>query len=177
MKLALYGGSFDPPHAGHVEVVTKALELLPIDKLIIVPAWRNPFKRSVIADGATRYGWLKTIFATFEKVEISDFELSQNRSVFTIETVEHFAPMVEEIYLIIGADNLESLNQWHRYEELERRVTWVVASRDGIAIPKTMIHLAVDVPICSSDIRRTLTSLGLESEIETKILTYYKENL
>lgn len=177
MKLALYGGSFDPPHAGHVAVVTKALDVLDIDKLIIVPAWRNPFKSSVIADGAIRYDWLKTIFASFEKVGISDFEITQNRSVFTIETVEHFAPTFDKIYLIIGADNLESLHRWHRYEELKRRVTWVVASRDGIAIPEGIIHLSVEVPICSSDIRRTLTSLGLESELESKILTYYKENL
>ena len=177
MKLALYGGSFDPPHAGHVAVVLKALEVLPIDKLLIVPAWRNPFKPSVIAEGTVRYGWLKTIFSSLEKVEISDFEIMLDRSVFTIETVEHFAPLYDEIYLIIGADNLESLEKWHRYEELNRRVTWVVASRDGIAIPENMMHLAVDVPICSTDIRLTLTSLGLEREIETKILTYYKEHL
>jgi nicotinate-nucleotide adenylyltransferase len=177
MKLALYGGSFDPPHIGHVAVVTEALKILPINKLIIVPASQNPFKPSVIAEGTIRYGWLKEIFSTQEKVEISDFEISHNRSIFTIETVEHFAPLYDEIYFIIGADNLENLKKWHRYAELNRQVTWVVASRDGITIPENMIHLAVDVPICSSDIRHTLTSLGLESEIETKILTYYKENL
>lgn len=177
MKLALYGGSFDPPHAGHVAVVTKALDVLDIDKLIIVPAWRNPFKPSVIADGAIRFDWLKTIFGSFGKVEISDFEITQNRSVFTIETVEHFAQKGDEIYLIIGADNLENLHRWHRYEELNQRVKWVVASRDEITIPEGMIHLSVDVPISSTDIRRTLTSLGLESKLESKILTYYKENL
>lgn len=176
MKLALYGGSFDPPHAGHVAVVTKALEILPIDKLVIIPTWRNPFKSSVIADGFERYGWLKRIFSSFEKVEISDFEIAQKRSVFTIETVKHFAPLYDEIYLIIGADNLENLKKWHCFPELNTLVTWVVASRDGISIPDTMIQLIVDVPICSTDIRQKLTSLGLEEEIETTILTYYKEH-
>lgn len=177
MKLALYGGSFDPPHAGHVAVVTKALELLPIDKLYIVPAWRNPFKSSVIAEGSIRYKWLKEIFAPFKKVEISDFELMMGRSVFTIETVKHFAPLCDEIYLIIGADNLENLKKWHDYEELSTLITWVVATREGITIPDDMIKLPIDVPIRSTDIRSSLESLGLERGIETKILTYYKEHL
>ena len=176
MKLALYGGSFDPPHAGHVAVVTKALEILPIDKLVIIPAWRNPFKSSVIADGSERYSWLKRIFSSFEKVEISDFEIAQKRSVFTIETVKHFAPLYDEIYFIIGADNLEDLEKWHSFSELDTLVTWVIASRNGITIPDTMVQLIVDVPICSTDIRQKLTSLGLEDEIETTILTYYKEH-
>ncbi len=177
MKLALYGGSFDPPHAGHVAVVLKALEILPIDRLIIVPAWRNPFKPYAVAEGLVRCEWLKAIFAKIDKVEISEFEIMMGRSVFTIETVKYYAPSYDEIYLIIGADNLENLEKWHSYQELNALVKWVVASRDDIPIPEHMIRLAIDVPIRSTDIRSSLTSLGLKAEIETKILTYYKEHL
>lgn len=176
MKLALYGGSFDPPHVGHVAVVTKALEILDIDKLYVVPAWRNPFKSSTVADGLTRYEWLKEIFSKNDKVEISNFEISQDRSVYTLETINHYAPLFDEIYLIIGADNLDGLEEWYGYAQLNTLVKWVVATREGISIPKTMIELPVYVPICSTDIRTSLTSLGLEKEIEHKILTYYKEH-
>lgn len=176
MKLALYGGSFDPPHAGHVAVVTAALKDLEVDRLIIVPASRNPFKDSVRAEGCIRYEWLKEIFAPYTKVSISDFEITHNRSVYTIETVKHFAPSAEKIYLIVGADNLEKLTSWHRFEELDSLITWVVATRNGVAIPERMIRLNVDVAISSSDFRTSLTPLGLETNIEQKILTYYKEH-
>lgn len=177
MKLALYGGSFDPPHAGHVSIVTKALEVLDVKKVIIVPAWRNPFKPSVIADGTLRYGWLKEIFAPLKKVEISDFEISQARSVYTIETVKHYAAMGHEIYLIIGADNLEKLPSWHSFDELNTLVHWVVAARSDIPIPETMIRLTINAPISSTDFRTSGAPLGLEATIEQKITTYYKEHL
>lgn len=175
MKLALYGGSFDPPHAGHVAVVEAAVASLPIDRLIIVPASRNPFKPTVRASGRQRLDWLNRIFASNAKVEISDFEILQNRSVYTIETVLHYLPMCDTLYLIIGADNLEQLHQWHRYDELNTLVRWVVATRSHIPIPDTMIRLDVDVPISSSDFRQTMSTLGLDPEIENDITTYYKE--
>ncbi len=176
MKLALYGGSFDPPHAGHVAIVTKALERLPIDRLIVVPASRNPFKTGPYAEGEVRLEWLKEIFKPFDRVEVSDFEISQNRSVYTIETVRHFSPLCEELYLIIGADNLEKLSSWREYETLCHTVQWVVATREGISVPSTMIRLDIDVPMSSTDFRTSFASLGLESEIEQKISTYYKEH-
>ncbi|MDD5716385.1 MAG: nicotinate (nicotinamide) nucleotide adenylyltransferase [Sulfuricurvum sp.] len=176
MKLALYGGSFDPPHAGHVAVVTEALKILPVDKIIIVPASRNPFKTSVIASGLQRYAWLKEIFSPYKQVEISDFEISQRRSVYTIETVKHYAQSYDEIYLIIGADNLEKLSDWYCADELNALVHWVVAARQNIPIPKTMIRLDVDIPISSSDFRSSYCPLGLETDIENKIITYYKEH-
>ncbi len=175
MKLALYGGSFDPPHAGHVRIVTEALKILSVDRLIIVPASLNPFKTTVRANGTVRYQWLKSIFADYQKVEISDFEIRQNRSIPTIETVEHYAVVYDEIYLIIGADNLEKLQQWHRFDELNRMVTWVVATRGEIPIPKNMISLKINEEISSTDFRTSFSSLGLEPAIENEIITYYKE--
>ena len=175
MNIALYGGSFDPPHAGHVAVVKEALRVLPVDQVIVIPASKNPFKPSVRANGTDRYGWLKKIFAAYPKVAVSDFEILQNRSVYTIETVRHYAAECDKIYLIIGADNLEQLSRWHQYGELNERVEWVVATRGDIPIPETMIRLEVKEPISSTDFRNRFTSLGLDPAIENEIITYYKE--
>ncbi|HEX5624328.1 MAG TPA: nicotinate (nicotinamide) nucleotide adenylyltransferase [Sulfuricurvum sp.] len=176
MKLALYGGSFDPPHIGHVHVALKALESLDIDRLIIVPAFRNPFKSSIVAEGMQRIQWLKRIFAPYSNIEISDFEINLNRSVRTIETVLHYAPACEKLYLIIGADNLETLNQWYEYEKLCRLVTFVVAQRDEIPVPPEMLRLDVNETMSSTHFRQQFTPLGLDSEIENDIITYYKEH-
>lgn len=174
--LALYGGSFDPPHAGHVHVALKALDVLDIDRLIIVPNFRNPFKTSECADGAIRIQWLQKIFEPYEKIDISDFEVTMHRSVPTIETVEHFAPENEKLYLIIGADNLSSLPRWHHYDQLCQKVIFVVATRDNITIPQGMVVLDVNEERRSTHFRDSFTSLGLEEEIEKDIITYYKEH-
>lgn len=175
MKLALYGGSFDPPHAGHVAVVNAALSALAIDRLIVVPASRNPFKPSVRASGEKRVEWLSKLFAAYSKVEVSDFETQQNRSVYTIETVLHYRPAYETVYLIIGADNLEKLREWHRFDELNAIVTWVVATRGDVPIPEGMLRLEVNEPLSSTDFRTNMAPLGLDPAIEAEITTYYKD--
>ena len=174
--LALYGGSFDPPHAGHVRVALKALEVLDIDRLIIVPNFRNPFKSSLCADGTQRIKWLQQIFKPYEKIEISDFEVNMHRSVPTIETVEHYVPKNEKLYLIIGADNLPSLEQWHNYEQLAKKVVFVVAKRDNIVIPTGMITLDVNEESRSTYFRDRYAPLGLDETLENDIITYYKEH-
>lgn len=176
MNIALFGGSFDPPHRGHLRIVEEALKVLPIDRLILVPAWQNPFKTGTHVSPKTRFEWLKTIFAPFDKVQVSDFEITQNRSVFTIETVRHYHAQGHQIYLIIGADNLSQLNRWHSYEELSGLVRFVVASRDDIPIPEEMIRLSVQEPISSTEVRNNPISLGLDPVIEQTIIPYYKEN-
>jgi nicotinate-nucleotide adenylyltransferase len=174
--LALYGGSFDPPHSGHVRVALKALDVLDIDKLIIVPNFRNPFKSSACAEGAVRIQWLQQIFEPYEKIEISDFEVNLHRSVPTIETVEHYAPDNKKLYLIIGADNLPSLKQWYNYEKLAQKVIFVVAKRDNITIPEGMITLDINEERRSTHFRDQYSPLGLEETLEKDIITYHKEH-
>jgi nicotinate-nucleotide adenylyltransferase len=175
MNIALYGGSFDPPHIGHVRVVEAALAALPIDRLIIVPAYKNPFKQTICAPAAKRLKWLYSLFEKMPKVEVSDFEIRQNRSVYTIETVKHFQPQEGKIYLIIGADNLEKLTQWHCYEELNSLVRWVVATRSQNPIPEGMLRLDVDVPISSTECRTLARSPELSPALDHDIITTYKE--
>lgn len=175
MNIALYGGSFDPPHLGHVHVVSKALDRLDIDKLIVVPAFVNPFKTGTHAPAKLRLEWLKQIFKTTPKVEVSDFEVNHNRAVRTIETVNHFSALYNKIYLIIGADNLASLTKWHRFSELDKKVTWVVATRDNIEIDAPYIQLKVEQNISSTRLRETLNDEHLPTEVARSIKTYYEE--
>lgn len=177
MSIALFGGSFDPPHIGHVRIALAALTTLEIDKLIIVPAYRNPLKHSIRAHSEKRVEWLKTIFAPYTKIEISDFEIRHKRPVYTIETVEHYEALGDKIYLIIGADNLETLPKWDRFELLKKKVTFVVATRQGYDVPKDMISLIVNEPISSTLFRDSLSiPLGFNKTLENDIYKYYKEN-
>ncbi len=134
-RIALYGGSFDPPHTGHVAAAHRVLEILPVDKLIVMPAWCNPFKSSTVAPADKRMAWLKRLFADEARIVVSDLEIKAARKVPTIETVEMLREAYDPYYLIIGADNLASVERWHRFEALNRSVVWVVLGRGELPPP------------------------------------------
>lgn len=88
MKIALFGGSFDPPHAGHDAAVKAILSALKPDLLVIMPSFLNPFKKSFSAPPQLRLRWCRALWSDAPGVEVSDYEISQNRSVSTIQSVK-----------------------------------------------------------------------------------------
>lgn len=174
--IALFGGSFDPPHIGHEAVIKALCKLNYIDKIIVMPTFLNPFKESSFAPAKKRLEWLNEAFSSYKKVKISSYEVLQNQKVPTITTVMHLLNSYDKIYLVIGADNIQSLKSWHRYDELVSKVTFIVASRDQINIPKNFINLPVDVAISSSQLREKMSLQYLPKINAKKILQYYKEN-
>jgi nicotinate-nucleotide adenylyltransferase len=175
-NIAVFGGSFDPPHLGHVEVVNKALEKLDIDKLIIMPNFLNPLKNSFHAPAGLRLKWLKKIFRNNSTIEISDFEIKQNRPVYSIETIKKFKPK----YFIIGSDNLKTLHKWKNIDEILKKTQLVVAKRGEIdlnLLKKYNIKkvLDVNVPISSTEIRNCNFKY-LPKQIENEIKEFYGKN-
>lgn len=88
MKIALFGGSFDPPHAGHAAAVKAILSALKPDLLIIMPSFLNPFKKSFSAPPQLRLRWCRALWSDAPHVEVSDYEISQNVPVPTIQSVK-----------------------------------------------------------------------------------------
>ncbi len=88
--IALFGGSFDPPHIGHEAIVKALLNIKEIDKIIVMPTFLNPFKSHSHASPELRLRWIKEVFSAYEKVEVSDYEVRQNKSVASILSVKHF---------------------------------------------------------------------------------------
>ncbi|KAA6225193.1 MULTISPECIES: nicotinate (nicotinamide) nucleotide adenylyltransferase [unclassified Campylobacter] len=176
MKIALFGGSFDPPHNGHSSVIKETLSSLDIDKLIIMPTFINPFKKGFFADEMQRLKWIKKLWGDLERVEILDYEIKQKRPVPSIESVlylqELFRP--KKFYLIIGADHLENLHKWHDFEKLALMVEFVIANRDNISIPKKFRKLDTHINISSSFIRKTLDTKEVCADIKEDVKRYYK---
>jgi len=73
--IALYGGSFDPPHLGHEAIVKALRELDFIEKVVVMPTFLNPFKESFTAPAELRLQWLKKIFSSYKDVEVSSYEV------------------------------------------------------------------------------------------------------
>ncbi|BCX79699.1 hypothetical protein LBC_11610 [Campylobacter sp. 19-13652] len=177
MKIALYGGSFDPPHEGHDAVVRLALRELEIDKLIIMPTFISPFKSTFSAPPALRLEWIKKLWQGLDdRVEISSWEIKQSRPVPTVRTAEYLLRLygVDKIDLVLGADHLKSLHKWHEFEKLKSMVRFVIAARDGIAIPPELASLDVHVDISSSQIRHHEGLNKIPQSIKSEVIKFYE---
>ncbi|WP_300364964.1 nicotinate (nicotinamide) nucleotide adenylyltransferase [Hydrogenimonas sp.] len=174
-NIAIFGGSFDPPHLGHLEIIKKALQQLEIDKLIVVPAYVSPFKEGHTAPPELRYRWLKTITAFDPRIEVSDIEIKKEGPSYTIDTVNHFAQFFDTIYLIIGADNLKDLHKWHRFDELDKKVRWVVATRNEESVPEGFIRLEIEMPISSTQLRKTIDPRWIPEPIRNDVVKFYSK--
>lgn len=159
-KIALFGGSFDPPHFGHLEIIKKSLKELDIDKLIVMPTYLNPFKKKFFLEPKERFKRLQKLLKEHKNIVISNFEIEQNRAVSTIETIEYLEKRYIVKYIIIGADNLKEIDKWRNFETLNSKVVWVVATRDGYKLEteklKNFQILSIDAKISSSQIRKEL---------------------
>jgi len=176
LVVAVFGGSFDPLHIGHVKIVKEALKSLHVEKLFVVPTYLNPFKNESFASSKTRLRWLNETF-TCKEIKVLDFEVKQKRSVPTIETIEYLKTIydLEKIYLIIGADNLDLLETWHRYNELKNMVEFVIASRDETNLPKELKKLLINVKISSSELRSNMNTTFIPHKIKKEIEEFYNK--
>ncbi len=175
-NIALFGGSFDPPHIGHKAIINEALKLKEIEKVVVMPTYLNPFKSSSHAPSVFRLEWLKKNFSSLDDVEISSFEVNLKRKVPSIESVKYLLKRYKKVYLIIGADNLKSLPKWESYNELKKLVTFVVASRDKIDVPEDFLTLNVKEEISSTSLRKEIDREKLLPKCVEQITKFYKEN-
>lgn len=178
IKVAIFGGSFDPPHKGHQAIVEKALQVLDIDKLIILPAFLNPFKKNTLASPQERLAWCHQLFDNIPGVEISDYEIQSGRPVYTSESLDYFRKIYDVVYLIIGADNLADITKWHEFDKINDAVTWVIADRGEHPLHTEMLQnwvpLNVDMPVSSTEIRENGDLSMIDNRIKNEVETLLK---
>ena len=182
LNIAIFGGSFDPPHAGHDEIVKAALNALDIDKLIIIPTFCSPFKDSFCATPALRLKWCKRLWAGNSRIYISDFEIKKAGPTASITSVRHFKKLLNpsKIYLIIGADCIGGLHLWREFEILDKMVEFVIATRKDFLIKdsfKALKKLEINANISSSFIRQSLDFSAVSPKIADEVKgIYVKQN-
>lgn len=137
---ALFGGSFDPVHAGHLAIARAAREQAGIDRVIFLPAARSPFKENRPAVTAEeRLTMLRLAVEGGDGMEVSDWELRREPPNYSWETAEHFTasgPPGTRWHWLMGADQWEALDRWARPDRLAELVTFLVFARDGVT-PRT----------------------------------------
>ena len=131
MKTAIFGGSFDPPHYGHIDIV-KNLEGI-FDKVIVMPSYVSPFKTDG-SDAAARLKLCKAVFAS-EKTEVSRYEISKKGVSYSVDTAAYLAKRTDgELYWVIGSEELTRLTEWHDIDKLKTLVTFYVVPRPNFAV-------------------------------------------
>ena len=138
MKILLYGGSFDPPHNGHLNNLRAAIRRVHPDKVVVMPAGLSPFKQQTAAPAALRLemcSCFRELGQAVPQVEICGWEIAQaeagnrNYTVLTVEMLARKYPDAQ-LYLGIGSDMLLSFDAWHRWQDILRLVHLVVVSRN-----------------------------------------------
>lgn len=164
MRLALFGGSFDPPHLGHLAFARVALEALAPDRLLWLPAGR-PWQKAdrPMADAAHRVAMLRLLVAGEPRFAIDERELHRAGPSYTVDTLREFRAEqpAAELLLLIGQDQYARLPTWHRAEAVLALATLVVVPRAGQAVvappglpPHRMQVLALpDIPVSSTAVR------------------------
>ena len=140
MKLLLYGGTFDPPHYGHLNNLRAAAARVAPDRVVVMPAGASPFKHTSPTPPALRAEMCGCFAALAEEragleVKVSCWEMeqaAQGRRNYTILTLEMLAAQYPgaELYMAIGSDMLLSFEGWHRWQDILRIARVVVTSRD-----------------------------------------------
>jgi len=171
--VAFYGGSFDPPHLGHQKIVQLAIEHLDIDKLLVVPAYLNPFKDSTKSLPSQRLEWCQILFDTINKVSVEDYEINEGKSTVTSQSVKYFSNKFHVKYLVIGSDNLEALPQWHNFSWLNANIVWVIVTRKGYDLNTSNLRkwkvLSLDSNANSTQIRDDSTLFYLDEKIKKSV--------
>ena len=133
MKIALFGGSFDPVHNEHIRLAKAAIEQLDLDKLFVIPAFSPPHKKwKTISSDEVRLEMCRLAFSGITKVEISDYEILQKGTSYTYLTCRHFRDLYpsSEIYFLMGGDMLRDFPTWKNPTSILQDVTLAACGRE-----------------------------------------------
>lgn len=138
MRVALFGGSFDPIHYGHIEPVLEVVRVTGLDRVVYCPTARPPHKRDrELAPALSRYAMVEAALMPWKELRVSTHELREDAESFTLDTVIHYREMEPDwsLSLLLGADAWEEIDSYRAWEEILDLVPVIVMSRPGSPAP------------------------------------------
>ncbi len=133
MRMGVLGGTFDPPHLGHLIPVSAAAEEGKLDQVWFMPAYTPPHKsRTDITDPYHRSAMVALAIQHYDKFRLSSYELALGRVSYTVDTIQelkNFLPKEDTIHFIIGTDSFLEIDTWHQYENLIQLCDFIIINR------------------------------------------------
>jgi len=138
MKIGLFGGTFDPPHLGHVRLALYVLNEKNLQKVILVPAYKTPYEDKVsVVSFEHRFNMVKIAVDSHPELELSDIEGQRGGDSYTIDTIRQLKKLYdlssEELYLIVGADSFQRFSEWKEPESILTESRVCVLKRNNIS--------------------------------------------
>ena len=188
VRLGLFGGTFDPPHVGHLLAASDAYDALHLTRVVFIPAASQPLKQGVVAASPSeRLAMLRLLVGEDARFEVDPIEIDRGGLSYTVDTLEAYAtryPAVKRI-LLIGEDLAEQIATWHRSERIADLARVIVLSRgrdavasdtrgSGSALPVERVATR-RVDVSSSEIRaRVRAGLSLRGFVTEAVADYIR---
>jgi nicotinate-nucleotide adenylyltransferase len=160
-RVAIFGGSFNPPHVAHVLAAVYVLSTEPIDEVLVVPVYKHPFSKE-LASFDDRMEMCRRAFSWIPHVSVSAVERDLNGESLTLRTLEHLAVLHPDwsMRLLIGADVVNDLPKWHRFDRIAELAPPIIMGRAGVSAdgaPEAILPRA-----SSTEVREALVIKDLE---------------
>jgi nicotinate-nucleotide adenylyltransferase len=184
LRLAIFGGTFDPIHQAHLAIAREAAENCRLDRVLLVPAAHPPHKTTVTRTPyEDRVRMAELACRGITHLEVSRLEAGAGRSysVDTIHKVRTGLAPGDELFFVIGADAFAELRTWKDWREVAGSVRFLVVSRPGAsyeAPPEARFERIdrLELPISSSEIRRQLAAGQRPAEVPKPVMDYILEH-
>lgn len=134
-RIGLFGGTFDPPHKGHIELSEAALKEFCLDKIIFIPAGNPPHKTNKkITDKHHRYEMIRLATSDNPCFLVSDYDIKNEKPNYSYLTINHFLTLYpdDEIFFIVGEDSYKDLPLWKNYPQILSLCTFIVINRPDV---------------------------------------------
>ncbi len=193
-NVVVFGGTFNPIHLGHIEIINRVLELGTTDKVIVIPTSLPPHKiSSDLACDADRFEMCKLATEHLQNVEVSDLELLRGGKSYTYDTLKQLKNLYPEIELslVCGADMIVTFKEWHRFRDVLKMADIIAVRRVGIDnaefdnAVRELINIGgvIDVlkgqisEISSTEIKKNIDNVEyLTRFLPEKVYNYIKSN-
>jgi len=197
-KLGIYGGTFNPPHNGHIHAAENFIEACQLDKLLIMPALIPPHKQVNDDSPFARLEMTKLAFSNSkyypQRLSVSDYEITNKQISYTYKTLEHFANDETELYFLCGTDMFVSLGSWKNPARIFELATIVLARRENDISETIRIREAINsfnliyqpriieinytpIPISSTEVRAAVsTKQSLTGMVPDNVAGYIRQH-
>lgn len=193
-RIVIFGGTFNPPTRAHLDIATEALYYLDAEKVLFVPV-SDLYKKDDVEISYHRVNMLNLAIGNFRRLEIDFTEVDSVKLTYTYETIEKIKSQYQdkELFLLIGADNLEDFKNWKNQRSIMENCSLLVVNRNNSSIDEIIESNEIltefkdkiieapieEIEISSTEVRNRIASgelEGLENLVDKEVIDYIIEN-